>query len=203
MLRLRLTLLVCLFALAGSAASSVSGASAATKVRPREDMGVRISEYARRFVGVPYRWGGSSPRAGFDCSGFVTYVYRHFGITLPHYTYSQYGRGRHVPRRRLEPGDLVFFNGVSHVGLYVGRGRFIHAPHTGTRVRVDLLGRGGSFAGARRLVSGTHRAAHVHHRRARVHNRRATHHRRRAGTRARRAHARSSRAGGARHFRQN
>jgi cell wall-associated NlpC family hydrolase len=155
-------------------------------------MGVRISEYAGRFVGVPYHWGGSSPRGGFDCSGFVAYVYRHFGVTLPHYTYSQYGRGRRVSRHRLEPGDLVFFNGLSHVGLYVGRGRFIHAPHTGTRVRVDLLRRGGSFAGARRLVS----QRTVSHRRAR-------HHKRRLGTRARRAHARSSRADGPRHSRQN
>ena len=192
MLRLRLTLLVCLFALAGSAATDVL---AATKVRPGEDTGVRVSEYARRFVGVPYHWGGSSPRGGFDCSGFVAYVYRHFGISLPHYTYSQFGRGRSVSRRGLAPGDLVFFNGLSHVGLYVGRGRFIHAPHTGTRVRIDVLWRGGSFAGARRLVR-RHKTLHmVRHR--------AKHHKRSAGTRARRAHARSSRADGARHSRQN
>jgi cell wall-associated NlpC family hydrolase len=193
MLRLRLTLLLCLFAFAGSAAA---GASAATKMHARDDIGVRVSKYARRFVGVPYRWGGMSTRSGFDCSGFVAYVYRRFHIGLPHYTYSQWGRGRHVSRRRLAPGDLVFFNGRSHVGLYIGRGRFIHAPHTGARVRVDLLWRDGSFAGARRLVP---RRGVIHA----VRHRRARHHKRRAGTRVRRAHTRSSRASGARHFRQN
>jgi hypothetical protein len=183
MLRLRLTLLVCLFALAGLAAR---GAAAAMKMPPHEETGVRISEYARRFVGVPYRWGGSSPRGGFDCSGFVAFVYRHFGVRLPHYTYSQYGRGRYISRRRLEPGDLVFFNGLSHVGLYVGSGRFIHAPHSGARVRVDLIGRGGSFAGARRLVA-WHGAHHT------PRHRPAKRHKRGVSTRARHTHARTPR----------
>src|SRR5712691_3962141 len=94
----------------------------------------RPGRYARTFIGVPYRWGGMSPRTGFDCSGFVAFVYRHFGVSLPHYTVAQYQRGRRVARGALRPGDLVFFAGLSHVGLYVGGGRFVHAPHTGTRV---------------------------------------------------------------------
>ena len=121
-------------------------------MRPQGEAGLRVAKYARQFVGVPYRYGGASPRSGFDCSGFVAYVFRHFGVKLPHYTFAQYRRGRHIPRRRLEPGDLVFFDGLNHVGLYVGRGRFIHAPHSGSRVRVDRLKYGGSFAGARRVV---------------------------------------------------
>ena len=149
MLRRRLTLLYCLFALAGVAAHA---ASAATSMRPQGEAGLRVAKYARQFVGVPYRYGGASPRSGFDCSGFVAYVFRHFGVNLPHYTFAQYRRGRHIPRRRLEPGDLVFFDDLNHVGLYVGRGRFIHAPHSGSRVRVDRLKYGGSFAGARRVV---------------------------------------------------
>jgi cell wall-associated NlpC family hydrolase len=138
-----------LLALAGMCANA---GSAKTRVKPHADVGARVTTYARRFVGIPYRFGGASPRSGFDCSGFVAFVYRRFGFELPHYTFAQFRRGRHVPRRRLEPGDLVFFDGLNHVGLYVGRGRFIHAPHSGSRVRVDRLRYGGSFAGARRLA---------------------------------------------------
>jgi cell wall-associated NlpC family hydrolase len=113
-----------------------------------------IVRYARRFLGVPYVWGGTSP-SGFDCSGFTRYVYAHFGVSLPHYTYSQFDRGRRVARAALEPGDLVFFDGVGHVGLYIGHNLFIHAPHTGTRVSVDRLSGwySGVYAGARRLIA--------------------------------------------------
>ena len=149
MLRLRLTLLVCLLALAGFAAKT---GKAATRLPPRAEIGVRATKYARRFLGVPYRYGGMSPRIGFDCSGFVAYVYRHFGVALPHYTFAQYGLGRHVGRRRLAPGDLVFFDGLNHVGLYLGHGRFIHAPHSGARVRIERLMYGGHFVGARRVA---------------------------------------------------
>jgi cell wall-associated NlpC family hydrolase len=148
--RLRLSLLLCLLALVGSGVAATPG-SAATRVHPQADIGIRVSKYARQFLGVPYRWGGSSPRGGFDCSGFVAYVYRHFGVKLPHATFTQFGRGRHVSRGHLRPGDLVFFDGLSHVGLYIGHGRFIHAPHSGARVRVEWLQYGGSFSGARRV----------------------------------------------------
>jgi peptidoglycan DL-endopeptidase CwlO len=150
MLRLRLSLLLCLLALACSGVAATTG-SAARRVQPQEDLGIQVSKYARKFLGVPYRWGGGSPRSGFDCSGFVAYVYRHFGVELPHYTFAQFERGRHVSRRRLRPGDLVFFDRLNHVGLYVGHGRFIHAPHTGARVRIELLRYGGSYDGARRV----------------------------------------------------
>jgi cell wall-associated NlpC family hydrolase len=114
----------------------------------------RVVGFARRFLGVPYVWGGTSP-SGFDCSGFTRYVYAHFGVSLPHYTYSQFDRGRRVARAALRPGDLVFFDGVGHVGLYIGHNLFIHAPHTGTRVSVASLSGwySGTFAGARRLIS--------------------------------------------------
>jgi len=149
MLRLRLSfvLLPCAFALVAPVL-----ADAATRRQP--DEGALIARYARTFVGVRYRWGGMSPRTGFDCSGFVAFVYRRFGVSLPHYTVAQFQRGRRVARRALRPGDLVFFAGLSHVGLYIGDGRFIHAPHTGTRVSVASLRRGwyrATFAGARRI----------------------------------------------------
>src|SRR5207245_8699262 len=132
MLRLRLSFVLplCAFALAVPVL-----ADAATSRQPDTDEGELVARYARTFVGVPYRYGGGSPRTGFDCSGFVAFVYRHFGFALPHYTFAQFERGRRVSRRALEPGDLVFFDGLDHVGLYLGHGRFIHAPHTGSRVR--------------------------------------------------------------------
>jgi cell wall-associated NlpC family hydrolase len=115
-----------------------------------------IVRYARRFLGVRYTWGGASPASGFDCSGFTRYVFAHFGVSLPHYTFAQFDRGRAVSRGALRPGDLVFFDGIGHVGLYIGSGRFIHAPHTGSRVSVARLAGSyaASFDGARRLVLG-------------------------------------------------
>jgi cell wall-associated NlpC family hydrolase len=113
-----------------------------------------IVRYARHFLGVRYVWGGTSPATGFDCSGFVRYVYAHFGVSLPHYSGAQWGLGRPVSRAGLRPGDLVFFSGLGHVGMYVGGGRFIHAPHTGTSVEIDSLygSYGGGYDGARRLL---------------------------------------------------
>jgi cell wall-associated NlpC family hydrolase len=115
--------------------------------------GTRVVDYAKRFRGVRYVYGGSSPRSGFDCSGFVRFVYAHFGVSLAHSSYAQFGLGRRVSRAALRPGDLVFFDGLGHVGIYIGNGRFIHAPHTGTRVRIQTLAGWYSsrFDGARRL----------------------------------------------------
>jgi cell wall-associated NlpC family hydrolase len=116
-------------------------------------VGARVVQYAKRFRGIRYVYGGSSPRSGFDCSGFVRFVYSHFGVPLAHSSYAQFGRGRRVPRRWLRPGDLVFFHGLGHIGIYVGHGRFIHAPHSGTRVRIESMTGWYSsrFDGARRL----------------------------------------------------
>jgi len=102
-------------------------------------------------LGIPYVWGGTS-RSGFDCSGLVRYVYQRVGVNLPHYTVSQFHRGTWVPRHALEPGDLVFFHDLGHVGLYVGKGRVVHAPHTGTRVQVSSISWIGGYYGARRLI---------------------------------------------------
>ena len=133
LLMLRPRLLTVLFVLA-----LALPAPAAASSGEQAELGHRVVRYAKRFLGVPYVYGGMSPR-GFDCSGFTAYVYRRFGIRLPHYTVAQYRRGRNIRVRRLRPGDLVFFHGLGHVGMYVGEGRFIHAPRRGTRVRIDPL----------------------------------------------------------------
>jgi cell wall-associated NlpC family hydrolase len=108
--------------------------------------------YAMQFLGRPYVWGGASP-SGFDCSGFVMYVYAHFGVSLPHSSYAQYGYGSPVSQSDLQPGDLVFFDGLGHVGIYAGSGTFIHAPHTGDVVKISSLSGwyAATYVGARRL----------------------------------------------------
>jgi cell wall-associated NlpC family hydrolase len=160
---LRSLLLACAFAalVFGSAVESAA-ARLPGPSRVRHDrgshkptVGLRAARVALKAVGVPYRWGGSSPRTGFDCSGLVYWAYRRVGIELPHSSYALYGRGRRVSRSRLKAGDLLFFYGLGHVGIYVGRGRMVHAPHSGTLVQVVRLGRsgyGGRLVGARRVA---------------------------------------------------
>jgi cell wall-associated NlpC family hydrolase len=106
---------------------------------------------ALRYLGVPYVWGGASP-SGFDCSGLVMYVYAQIGISLPHFAAAQFAEGTPVARSDLQPGDLVFFDGLNHVGIYIGDGQFVHAPETGDVVKITALSDfGNAYVGARRL----------------------------------------------------
>jgi murein DD-endopeptidase len=126
---------------------------------PMPTVGERAAAVAVKEVGVPYRWGGASP-AGFDCSGLVYWAYGRLGIRLPHSSYALYDQGRRVTRSRMKAGDLLFFSGLGHVGIYIGRGRMVHAPHSGSRVQVVRLGGssyGARLVGVRRVVKAVRR----------------------------------------------
>ncbi|OPY90176.1 MAG: Murein DD-endopeptidase MepH precursor [Syntrophus sp. PtaU1.Bin208] len=104
----------------------------------------QLIKTAKEFIGVPYLWGGTTPENGFDCSGLVMAVYQLNGLALPRTSRDQFEAGMPVDRDRMQKGDLVFFaNGkndpISHVGIYIGNSRFIHAPGRGKTIRIDLL----------------------------------------------------------------
>jgi peptidoglycan DL-endopeptidase CwlO len=136
--------------------TDVVGASAVTpegiSVAPPSRYGGVVG-IAMQYLGVPYVWGGASP-GGFDCSGFVMYVFAQVGVSLPHHAASIFNYGTPVSQDQLEPGDLVFFDGLGHMGIYIGGGQFVHAPHTGDVVKISSLGDSwyaATYVGARRL----------------------------------------------------
>jgi cell wall-associated NlpC family hydrolase len=133
------------------APSSSSGGASGSSAPPPATHSSVVS-IALQYLGVPYVWGGASP-SGFDCSGLTMYAYAKVGVYLPHNAAMQYGMGTPVSRSQLAPGDLVFFNGLSHVGMYIGGGRFVHAPHTGDVVKISSLSEywyAATYVGARR-----------------------------------------------------
>jgi cell wall-associated NlpC family hydrolase len=139
-------------ALQQTAVGASASAGDATVAPPSQYGGV--VGIAMRYLGTQYVWGGASP-GGFDCSGLVAYVYSQVGVSLPHYTGAQWNVGLPVSRSDLQPGDLVFFDGLGHVGIYIGGGQFIHAPHTGDVVKISSLGESWyaqTYVGARRIT---------------------------------------------------
>ena len=129
---------------------------------PRADRSEALLQ-ALLALGVDYRYGGAAPATGFDCSGLVAHVYQQaWGIRLPHNTQAQSKTGVPITLAELEAGDLVFYNTLnrpySHVGIYVGDGRFVHAPKSGARVRVESIKSAywaQRFSGARRIEPGS------------------------------------------------
>jgi len=135
-IRFTTLMLLCALPLSMPAAEAADGVA--------ESVAQTVVDTALGAIGVPYRMGGSDPKVGFDCSGLVNYVYRKtLGMTLPRTSRQLAGVGAAIEREELRPGDLVFFNtrGApnSHVGIYLGDSRFIHAPRARTLVRIDSL----------------------------------------------------------------
>ena len=152
-----LVVLVLLLAFPATAAAapdrSDEGVRPTMPVEMRPTTGEKAVAIALRYLGTPYSWAGASP-AGFDCSGFVMYVYGKLDITLPHSSWMLWGEGRPVTRKHLRAGDIVFFNGRSHVGIYLRKGTFVHSPHSGDVVRISRMSEdwyGSTYDGARRV----------------------------------------------------
>ena len=141
-----------------TAAASTFGTSYPDIAAPPAPDGSKASQVigvAMQYLGVPYVWGGASPSQGFDCSGLTTYAFAQIGISLPHHAASQYNYGVAVSRDDLQPADLVFFNGLGHMGMYIGGGQFIHAPHTGDVVKISSIydsWYASTWVGARRVL---------------------------------------------------
>jgi cell wall-associated NlpC family hydrolase len=122
---------------------------------PKPTAADRAVSFALEAVGVPYRYGGESPDSGFDCSGLVRWAYGRAGLDVPHNSQALYGVGERIAKTRLETGDVLFFEGLGHVGLYLGGGEMVHAPYTGKRVeviRLDQTNYGRRLIGARRMI---------------------------------------------------
>lgn len=128
----------------------------ATPPEPPPTPGQRAVRVALEAVGTPYRWGGETPASGFDCSGLVRWAYGRVGIDVPHSSFALYDVGRRVSVSKIAPGDILFFSGLGHVGLYVGNGRMVHSPETGRTVevvRLSVTGYGSRLVGARRVAA--------------------------------------------------
>ena len=135
----------------------------AAPVQPVSDVRQRLAKTAQSYLGAPLKRGGASPEEGFDCTGYVFYVYQEAaGITLPRRSHDQVQMGAAISPINLQPGDLVYFKVEEirslHVGLYLGEGRFIHAPSSNGTVRIERLAApywSSRYVGARRVIDGT------------------------------------------------
>jgi cell wall-associated NlpC family hydrolase len=133
-------------------ASAIAPQAATVVAPPSTHSGA--ADAALTQLGTPYMWAGAQP-GGFDCSGLVMWAFAQVGVSLPHSTYADYSLGVPVSRDQLQPGDLVFFDGLGHMGIYIGGDQFVHAPHTGDVVKISSLNEGwyaSTFVGARRIL---------------------------------------------------
>jgi len=139
----RASLAIAILALAGCSSTPQKAPVAGSgSTRPTADIAGQAAGYAQTMIGKPYRYGGTSPK-GFDCSGLVFYSYKQAGVALPHSTDKQRSAARSIKIAELRRGDLLFFNQegkkYGHVAIYVGDGKFVHAPSSGKSVRSDRL----------------------------------------------------------------
>ena len=144
------------------ATSSDSSTSPATTPEPSvtnappSSVGTTVVDIAMRYLGIPYVYAAADPSVGFDCSGLIMYVFAQVGISLPHHAATIYGGyGVPVSQDQLQPGDLVFFHDLGHMGMYIGGGNFIHAPHTGDVVKISSLSDSwysSTYVGAKRIT---------------------------------------------------
>ena len=119
---------------------------------PPSTLGEAAVSMALKELGTPYVWGGAAP-GGFDCSGLVSWAYAQAGLGgLPHFTGALWASGTHISASELAPGDLVFYNGLNHVGMYIGGGNFVEAPHTGDVVKISSMSSRSGFVGAVRVT---------------------------------------------------
>jgi cell wall-associated NlpC family hydrolase len=130
-----------------SSSSGGSSGSAPSAPLPSGSGNAAAASIAMQYLGVPYVWGGASP-SGFDCSGLASYAYAQIGKSVPHYTGAIWAAFPKVPSDQLAPGDMVFFNGLGHMGIYIGGGQYVHAPHTGDVVKVSSLAGRSDYVGA-------------------------------------------------------
>ena len=136
---------------ATTSTSQATTQNTTTEAAPTSGNGAAVVEYAKQFIGTKYVYGGSAPSTGFDCSGFTSYVYKNFGVSLPHSSGGQASVGTGVSKENLALGDLVIYSG--HVAIYVGGGQVIHAPRPGKTVCIVPLSQAASnYLGARRVL---------------------------------------------------
>ena len=121
---------------------------APTEPLPSGTGNAAAASVAMRYLGVPYRWGGASPSTGFDCSGLASYAYAQIGKSVPHYTVAIWNAFPKVPSSQLQVGDLVFYRGLGHMGIYIGGGQYVNAPQTGDVVKVSSMGARTDYVGA-------------------------------------------------------
>ena len=149
-------------ALAEGSVTALVGTQVAKVSTDEDNLLNNMAFYALSLAGTPYKYGGSSPDTGFDCSGFVGHVFRQsLGIALPRSTHEIWRIGLQIGAEQLHPGDLVFYNTLrhtfSHVGIYLGDGQFVHSPSSGGGIRVENMQEDywrKRFNGARRIISG-------------------------------------------------
>jgi cell wall-associated NlpC family hydrolase len=138
---------------AGAQVQALNNVKIQGKMTPHDARAINL---ARQYLGTPYVWGGEKP-GGFDCSGLLQFIWAKQGVKIPRTTYDQWQAGAQVGKKGLRPGDAVFFRGSDargnlpgHVGIYIGGGKFIEAPHTGAVVRISKLAGRKDYVGARR-----------------------------------------------------